>query len=94
MAEKKDEDIVEERFYTIPLKKAWLSSRFERTAKAVRVLKSFLRRHLKTEDFKVSNELNELLWSRGIKNPPRKVRVKVVKDKEGVFTVYPLEEKV
>ena len=91
---KKSEDIVEERFYTIPLKRAWVSSRFERTAKAIRILKGFLRRHLKTDNFRVSNELNEFLWSRGIKNPPRRVRVRVVKDKEGVFTAYPIKEKV
>jgi len=91
--EEEVEEIVEERFYTVPLRKAWIASRFERTEKAVRLLKKFLRRHLKTEDFKISRQLNELIWSRGIKNPPPKVRIRVVKDKEGIYTVYPLKKK-
>jgi large subunit ribosomal protein L31e len=36
----------------------------------------------------VSNEVNEKIWSRGIEKPPRKIRVRAVKDKEGVITVY------
>ncbi|RLI04805.1 50S ribosomal protein L31e [Candidatus Bathyarchaeota archaeon] len=88
-----EEEVVEERFYVIPLRKAWIVSRLKRTPKAMRVLKEFLKRHLKTEDFRINGSLNRFIWSRGIEKPPRKVRVRVVKDKEGIFTVYPLEEK-
>ena len=35
----------------------------------------------------LSLPVNEKLWSRGIEKPPRKIRVRVVKDKEGVVTV-------
>jgi len=41
-----------------------------------------------TERLVVSNEVNEKIWSRGIEKPPRKIRVRAVKDKEGVITVY------
>ena len=92
-----DEDIVEERFYTIPLRKVWISPRKKRAPKAGRIVKSFVMKHMKvrteadeeeeTEKLVISNEVNEKLWSRGIEKPPRKIRVRVVKDKEGVVTV-------
>ena len=92
-----DEDIVEERFYTIPLRKVWISPRKKRAPKAGRIVKSFVIKHMKVrteadeeeeaERLVISNEVNEKLWSRGIEKPPRKIRVRVVKDKEGVVTV-------
>lgn len=92
-----DEDLVEERFYTIPLRKVWISPRKKRAPKAGRLVKSFVIKHMKVrteadeeeeaEKLVISNEVNEKLWSRGIEKPPRKIRVRVVKDKEGVVTV-------
>lgn len=92
-----EEDIVEERFYTIPLGKAWISQRKKRAPKATRIVKSFVLRHMKIrteveeeeepEKLVIDNEVNEKLWSRGIEKPPRKIRVRVIKDKEGVVTV-------
>ncbi len=95
--EELDEDIVEERFYTIPLGKAWISKRKKRAPKAARIVRSFVLKHMKVrtevedeeeaERLVIDNEVNEKLWSRGIEKPPRKIRVRVVKDKEGVVTV-------
>ncbi len=95
--EELEEDIVEERFYTIPLRKAWISSRKKRAPRAGRIVKSFVLKNMKvrtdaedeeeSEKLIIDNEVNEKLWSRGIEKPPRKIRVRVVKDKEGVVTV-------
>jgi len=95
--EELEEDIVEERFYTIPLGKAWISKRKKRAPKALRIVRSFVLKHMKVrteaeeeeeaERLVIDNEVNEKLWSRGIEKPPRKIRVRVVKDKEGVVTV-------
>jgi large subunit ribosomal protein L31e len=95
--EELEEDIVEERFYTIPLRKAWISTRKKRAPRAGRIVKSFVLKHMKVrteaeedeepEKLVIDNEVNEKLWSRGIEKPPRKIRVRVVKDKEGVVTV-------
>ena len=92
-----DEDIVEERFYTIPLRKAWISPRKKRAPKATRIIKSFVLKHMKVrtepdeeeepERLVIDNEVNEKIWERGIEKPPRKIRVRVIKDKEGVVTV-------
>jgi large subunit ribosomal protein L31e len=96
--EELEEDIVEERFYTIPLRKAWISARKKRAPRAGRIVKSFVLKHMKVrteieeeeeepEKLVIDNEVNEKLWSRGIEKPPRKIRVRVIKDKEGVVTV-------
>ncbi len=95
--EELEEDIIEERFYTIPLRKAWISPRKKRAPRAARIVKSFVLKHMKVrteaegeeeaERLVIDNEVNEKLWSRGIEKPPRKIRVRVVKDKEGVVTV-------
>jgi len=93
-----EEEIVEEKIYTIPLGRVWISPRKKRAPRATRILKNFIHRHMKikteteegeeTERLVVSNEVNEKIWSRGIEKPPRKIRVRAVKDKEGVITVY------
>jgi ribosomal protein L31E len=36
----------------------------------------------------IDNEVNLKIWSRGIEKPPRKIRVRVAKDKEDNVTVY------
>ncbi len=96
--EELEEDIVEERFYTIPLGKAWISKRKKRAPRAARIVRSFVMKHMKVrieveeeeepERLVIDNDVNEKLWSRGIEKPPRKIRVRVVKDKEGVVTVH------
>jgi len=93
-----EEEIVEEKFYTIPLGRAWISPRKKRAPKAMRIIKGFVRKHMKlrtevegeeeAEILVISNEVNEKIWSRGIEKPPRKIRVRAVKDKEGVITVH------
>lgn len=95
-----EEEIVEERIYTIPLRRAWISPRKKRAPKAMRIIKSFIERHMKVEAetkageeeekgrLVISNEVNEKLWSRGIEKPPRNIRVRAVKDKEGTVTLY------
>jgi len=86
---KPEKEGLEERIYTIPLGRAWLVSRRKRTPKAVKLVRDFILRHTKAESIVISNGLNEELWSRGIQKPPRRIRVKAEKDREGVVTVYP-----
>lgn len=98
----KEKEIVEERIYTVPLGKAWISPPNKRTSRAIRILRIFMIKHMKLESRKegeaeeeeeparliIDNEVNEKMWSRGIEKPPRKIRVRAEKDKEGNVTVY------
>ena len=36
----------------------------------------------------ISKEVNEKVWGRGIEKPPRKIRVRAAKNKDGNVTVY------
>jgi len=60
------------------------SPRFGRAKKAVKTIKVFLAKHMKVEDrdtrkVKVDMYLNNEVWFKGIKNPPKSVKVKAVK---------------
>lgn len=91
-AEKEEEEeieVVEERLYTFPFRRLWGAPRGKRTPRAVRMLKEYVKRHMKVENVIISNEINEQIWSRGISKPPRNLKIRVVKDKEGKVIVYP-----
>jgi large subunit ribosomal protein L31e len=81
-------EFVEERVYMVPLGEAWRVPRPYRTPRAVRALREFVSRHMKAEEVKLSQEVNRFLWRRSIEKPPRKVRIKVGKDKDDVAWVY------
>ena len=84
----KEEDIVEERIYTIPLRRAWVSPRKKRAPRAIHLIKNFVQKHMKPEVLILSNELNERIWNKGIEKPPRRIRVRATRDTEGTVTIY------
>ena len=80
------------RVYTINLGKAWISPQHKRTDRVVNMIREFAGKHMKSDEIKLDQDLNRQIWSRGKTNPPRKVRVKMVKDEEGVVTVSLYED--
>lgn len=80
-----------ERTYKVPLGKVLITPRYRRAPKAVRMLRQFAMKHMHSDEVKLDPRLNELMWKRGIRTPPRKISVKMVKDKDGVVTVTPAE---
>ena len=56
------------------------------------MIKEFAEKHMKSDEVKLEQELNRQIWSRGKTNPPRKMRVKMVKDEDGVVTVSLYED--
>jgi len=73
-----------ERTYTIPLRDAKNVQRTIRAAKAIRVVQEFLKKHMKAEEIKIDASVNEKIWERGIQKIPSKIKVKAVKDDDGV----------
>ncbi len=70
-----------ERVYTVPLAREFRKvPRWRRAKRAIAALKKFMRRHMKSENIKIEQELNEKIWERGAKNPYP--RIKVVARKE------------
>jgi large subunit ribosomal protein L31e len=80
-----------ERIYTIPLRKAWNTPKYKRSKKAISLVKAFVERHMKPTEVIIDPIVNEHIWSRGIGNPPRKIRVKLSRDNDGVVTVTLVE---
>lgn len=76
-----------ERVYTIPLGKVKLSQSQHRAVRAINMIKEFARHHMKVEEIKIEEELSQQIWSKGIRNPPRKIRVRMSKTDEGYVLV-------
>jgi large subunit ribosomal protein L31e len=84
-----EEEIIDERIYTVPLRKAyWTGSRLRRSNRAVRILKEFVERHMKPDELLIQPEVNEKIWARGIQKPPRRIRIRATKNSESVVRVY------
>ncbi len=83
----------DEKEFVIPLRRKFRrTARYKRTPKAVKTVKEYIVRHMKVYDrdlkkVRLDKYLNEFLWSRGIKNPPFKISVKAVKNKDGTVKV-------
>ena len=70
------------RIYTINFSKAWLTPKHKRTDRVVNMIKEFAIKHMKSSQIKIDQELNRYIWEKGKTNPPRKVRVRIVKDED------------
>ena len=76
-----------ERVYTIPLGKVKISQSQHRAVRAINMIREFARHHMKVETIKIDEELARDMWARGVRNPPRKVRVRMSKTDEGYILV-------
>jgi large subunit ribosomal protein L31e len=94
-----EEEIVEEKTYTIPLGKALIMPPRKRAPRAMHMIRAFIIKHMKIPtraeeeeeeppQLTITQEVNEHIWTRGIEKPPRKIRVRATKDKDGNVTVH------
>ena len=94
-----------ERVFTIPLSVTRLVPRTKRAPRAIKEIKEYVRRHMtdksaveedeekgERKDVWLDYRLNELIWKRGIENPPNKVRVKAIRFEDGLIEVSLPEE--
>lgn len=82
------------RVYTINLGRAWITPVHKRTDRVINIIREFAEKNMKSSEIKLDQDLNRQVWARGKTNPPRKVRVKMVKDEDDVVTVSLYEEPV
>mmetsp|Transcript_38229 Transcript_38229/g.38918 ORF Transcript_38229/g.38918 Transcript_38229/m.38918 type:complete len:120 (-) Transcript_38229:172-531(-) len=90
----KGSDIVT-RDYTIHMSKRLFGVTFKnRAPRAIREIRNFAEKAMKTKDVRVDTALNKHLWSQGIRNPPRRVRVRLARrrneDEEATEKLYTL----
>jgi len=81
-----------ERVYTINLGKVKLSQSQHRAVRAINMIREFARHHMKVEEIKIEEELAHQIWARGIRRPPRKIRVRMSKTDEGFILVSQYDE--
>ncbi len=82
------------RIYTINFSKAWLTPKHKRTDRVVNMIKEFAIKHMKSSQIKIDQELNRYIWEKGKTNPPRKVRVRIVKDEDDHVIVSLYEDTI
>ncbi|MBW2977116.1 60S ribosomal protein L31 [Candidatus Woesearchaeota archaeon] len=89
MAKKEEKSkIVLERVYNVPLRKEFQKvASWRRTEKAVKALREFISRHMKSENVIIGRYANQFLWKNGIKNPPHHIKVTALKDEKGKVDV-------
>ncbi|MEE8383678.1 MAG: 50S ribosomal protein L31e, partial [Nitrosopumilus sp.] len=76
-----------ERVYTINLGKVLLSQSQHRAVRAINMIREFARHHMKVETIKIEEELAHQICARGVRSPPRKVRVRMTKTEDGYILV-------
>ncbi|CAL8460670.1 g200 [Coccomyxa elongata] len=66
------------REYTINLHKRLNSTSFKKRApKAIKEIKKFAAKHMKTKDVRIDVKLNKAVWAKGIKKVPTKLRIQI-----------------
>ena len=58
------------------------------------MVREYATKNMKSDEVKIDQDLGRHIWARGKTNPPRKVRVKMVKDEDDIVTVSLYEEAV
>src|SRR3989338_6032614 len=92
MAKKEEPKKTLERVYNVPLRREYLKvANWRRTQKAVKALREFIAKHMKSEDVVIGKYANQFLWKHGIKNPPNHIKVNAVKDESGRVVVELVE---
>jgi large subunit ribosomal protein L31e len=74
---------LEEKMVVIPLWKSQKTGRYRQTHKAMSVLRDEVAKVVKDNDFLIDTQLNEYIWARGIKNPPKRITVRIKKGEDG-----------
>lgn len=69
-----------------------------RAPRAVRVIRQFAMKLMKTSDVRIDTSLNKQIWSQGIKNIPKRIRVRLYRkrneDEEAKEKLYTLVQYV
>ncbi len=71
----------EERVITVPLRDVSAVPKHERADRAMKVIREHLARHFSVspDDVRLDPSINEAVWERGRKKPPRKIRIRAAR---------------
>jgi large subunit ribosomal protein L31e len=77
--------MAEEKVFNIPLRGVHDAQRRRRASNAIKLIRNFLIKNTKTENVRLGKSINESVWKEGMQNPPRKVRVHVIKEEDVLY---------
>jgi large subunit ribosomal protein L31e len=74
----------EERIVTVPLRSVLVHPKHERAGQAAKAVRGHLAKNfgVETGEVRLDPSINEALWARGQKKPPRRVRVRAARFEE------------
>ena len=75
------------RTYNVPLGVVYEAPPYRRAKKAITVIREFTIRHMKARQVSIDSEVNELIWARGIRHPPRRITLEMERDEDGIVKV-------
>jgi large subunit ribosomal protein L31e len=74
---------LKEQIYIIPLRDVQHTPRWERGKRAMKAIRDFLAQHMKSEEIRLDQSINEAVWARGSHKPPSRIRVRAMKFEDG-----------
>jgi large subunit ribosomal protein L31e len=83
---------LKEQIYIIPLRDVQHTPRWERGKRAMKAIRDFLAQHMKSEEIKLDQSINEAIWERGSHKPPSRIRVRAMKFEDGQVQAELAEE--
>lgn len=83
---------LKEQIYIIPLREVKKAPRWKRSNRAIKDIRAFLAKHMKSDDVKLDKTINEKVWSQGSQKPPRKIRIRAMKFEDGQVQAELAEE--
>jgi large subunit ribosomal protein L31e len=76
-------EIMKEHVYVIPLRDVRRMPGWKRANGAIKDIRKYLAKHMKSEDVKLDQAINEMVWARGSSKPPSKIRIRAMKMEDG-----------
>lgn len=85
-------EILKEQIYVIPLRDVKKAPRWKRAPRAIKDIRTYLQKHMKSDDVKLDSSINEKVWDKGSEKPPRKIRIRAMKFEDGQVQAELAEE--
>ncbi len=81
-----------EKTITVNLRYAFTKPETKRARASMQIVKKAVEKETRKKNLKISNGVNELLWSRGLKKSLRKITVKIIAEKDSTKVMLPNEK--
>lgn len=83
---------LQERIYIIPLRDVKRTPRWKRANTAIKDIRRYLEKHMKSDEVKLDRSINERVWERGSQKPPSRIRIRAMKLEDGQVQAELAEE--